>query len=603
MKCMPLFIILITVLAFPSSAQSKGLQDATVPETLRSIPLQAFAEMYADADPSIDVEELEDNGSAPLFSPAEGQVIWVGASRPVTWLRFKIPEGLRPGSAQDGAGEKSGAVSSSPYPEWLLIVKPSFSIILDHIDFYVPKSEGGFANFSTGALQKAFPGESLSRYFVFQLPPAAYTDEYCYLRLSSAIDVKVEIFLETSLSRGAQDKKDFLLYGVLFGVLVAMLLYSLALFFSLKDKSYLFYSMYIISAGLWLFFLQGFAKAIFGQNPGTDQIMLWFWVGSMLVWGSVFVAYFLRLKDGLAALNRLVLVLGTLGAVVSVAGLLKWYDIAFSLSHYLGIILPILGTATALIRLIQGFPSSLYFFIAWVFLGIGGLVFAFMGLKLLPVNYWTVNSSAIGVALQSVLLLMALSDRFRRMESETERLEKMQANYEARNLTDEATGLPNKRFLMAELDDLLEKAKQNKTLLSLLLVDVDNYRSLSDSLGSTRAEDVMVSLAFIAKSSTRGNDRVCSLGGDRLAVILPSTGAEAALKAAERIRERFALEGFHSKVSEGHTSDSLAITVSIGVAESTREDSRDSLLDRSDRAVNEAKSQGKNRSLYFRSSA
>jgi diguanylate cyclase (GGDEF)-like protein len=413
--------------------------------------------------------------------------------------------------------------------------------------------------------------------------------------------VKVDVFLETSLARDFQKQADFLLYGMLFGILAAMLLYSLTLFISLKDKSYLFYSLYTLSAGLWLFFLHGFSKALFGQNPGTDQRMLWFWVGLMLAWGSVFVAHFLRLKDGMAAMNRLILALGALGLVVSFAGLLGWYDIAFSLSHYLGILIPILGTVTALIRFIQGFPSSFFFFIAWIFLGAGGLVFALMGLKLLPVNFFTINSSAIGVALQSVLLSVALSDRFRRLESETERLEKIQADYEALNLTDESTGLPNKRFLMAELDDLMEKARQKRAPLSLLMIDVDNFGSLNDTLDGAKPEDVLAGLASIAKASTRGSDRVCSLGGDRLAVILPGTGAQPALNAAERIRERFASEGYRGEDSRGHASESLAITLSIGVAELSKEDSRDSLLDRSDKAVQEAKTKGKNRSIYIRS--
>ncbi|MPL59840.1 hypothetical protein SDC9_05396 [bioreactor metagenome] len=599
MKCTAILIIFAALLAPSSFAQNGGRQKATAQESLSLIPLQTIAELYANADPALTVEKLAGHEGDPLFSPVGGKMIAVGAKNPVIWLRFTIPEALR--SAGAGTGEKSGAAWSGLPPQWLLVVRPSFSIILDQVELYVPSVEGGFESFATGALRKAFPGEAFSRYFVFQLSPTAFGGEYCYLRLSSTTEVKVDVFLETSLARDSQEKIDFFLYGVLFGFLAAMFLYSLALFFSLKDKSYLFYSLYTLSAGLWLFFLHGFSKALFGQSPGTDQAMLWVWVGLMLAWGSVFVAHFLRLKDGLAALNRLVLALGALGIVVSVAGLLGWYDIAFSLSHYLGIILPILGIATALIRLIQGFPSSLYFFVAWIFLGIGGLAFALMGLKALPVNFWTINSSAIGVALQSVFLLVALSDRFRRLEGETERLEKIQANYEALNLTDENTGLPNKRFLMAELGTLVEKAKQRKTMLSLLLIDVDNFGCLSDFLGSAKPEDVLAGLASIAKASTREGDRVCSLGGDRLAVILPGIGAQAALKAAERIRVRFAQEGYRGDDSGRHTGESLMVSLSIGVVELGKDDDLDSLLDRSDRAVHEAKVQGKNRSVYLRS--
>jgi PleD family two-component response regulator len=84
-------------------------------------------------------------------------------------------------------------------------------------------------------------------------------------------------------------------------------------------------------------------------------------------------------------------------------------------------------------------------------------------------------------------------------------------------------------------------------------------------------------------------------------VILPGIGAQAALKAAERIRVRFAQEGYRGDDSGGHTGESLMVSLSIGVVELGKDDDLDSLLDRSDRAVHEAKVQGKNRSVYLRS--
>ncbi len=571
------FLILLLSLGLSSTLTAQPLTNPAPKNQVIEdvIALQSMAELYFNADPALVVEELSKPDKDPFFSPAEGRLIWTGAKAPVSWLRFKIPSGIT--------------------PEWLLVVKPSFSIILDYVEFYVPDGTGAFQRFATGALQKSYPGEPRSRQYVFQLPPEAYKGEYCYIRLSSVTDVSVEFSLETSLGRGARDRKDFLGYGILFGVLAAMILNSLSLYASLKDSAYLLNVLYLISATGWLFYLQGFSKAIFGQNPRADQALLWFWVGSMLAWGSSFSAYFLRLKEGLPGTYRAVLALAALGAVVGIAGLAGWYDVAFSLSHYLGIILPILGTVVALIRLVQGFPSSLYFFLSWLFLGIGGLTFSLMGLKVLPVSFITVNSSAFGIAFQSILLSVALSDRFKRLEMETERLTSMQTHYKEINLTDEVTGLPNKRFLFSELDEMIAKARRTNSHLSLLMVDVDNFKTFQASLAQNEGDEVLVALASVTKACTRESDRVCSLGGDQLVVVLPGIGVDTALKAAERIRTRFAQEAFGTTGNEEHDDAAPSLTVSIGISELLGEDSKESLLGRADKAMFEAKSRGRNR--------
>ena len=82
-----------------------------------------------------------------------------------------------------------------------------------------------------------------------------------------------------------------------------------------------------------------------------------------------------------------------------------------------------------------------------------------MGFKILPVNFWTVNGMAIGMTAESVLLSMALADRFKSLEVEKINLEKIQAHYRELSLTDALTGLHNKRFLRIELDLAVEESQ------------------------------------------------------------------------------------------------------------------------------------------------
>ena len=512
-------------------------------------------------------------------------MIWVGKNSPVAWLRFVVP-------VSEPAVGHDGAEGSEPLPQWLLVVRPSFSIILDYVDFFVPRGDGSFDELRSGAKAVVRPSEPRSRFFAFELPPGAFEGKPCYLRLSSETDVEVNLDIETSVGFGQSEGLGYTVYGIVNGILLAMVLYSFFLLLSLKDRAYLYYIFYIVSAGLWLFFVQGQAKLVFGQIPNFDQAMLWFWAGSMITWGAVFTAVFLRMKEGQPFLSRMFIVMAIFGAVVSVAGVLGWDDVAFSLSHYLGLALPVLVIAATIVRLSQGFPSAFYFLIAWSFLAVGGFVFSLMGFKILPVNFWTVNGMAIGMTAESVLLSMALADRFKSLEAEKINLEKIQAHYRELSLTDALTGLHNKRFLRIELDLAVERARETKMPLSLMLLDLDDFKMVNDSFGHAVGDEILATLARSMRSCTRESDSSCRYGGDEFVIIMPATLGEDAFLVAERIRNRFTSDNARDVESR-----KVRATVSLGVVEFNGVETAEAFQARADDAMYEAKRLGKNRSV------
>ncbi|HWP69243.1 MAG TPA: diguanylate cyclase, partial [Rectinemataceae bacterium] len=278
--------------------------------------------------------------------------------------------------------------------------------------------------------------------------------------------------------------------------------------------------------------------------------------------------------------------------VVSVAGILGWDDVAFSLSHYLGLALPVLVIAAAIVRLIQGFPSAFYFLIAWSLLAVGGFIFSLMGLKFLPVNFWTVNGIAIGMTAESILLSMALADRFKSLEAEKKNLEKIQAHYRELSLTDALTGLHNKRFLKIELDLAAARARETGTPLSLILLDLDDFKNINDSFGHTVGDEILATLSRSIRSCTRESDSSCRFGGDEFVIIMPGIWGVDAFQVAERIRNRFALDS--SRDIDGAA---LRVTVSLGIVEFNGKETAEAFLERADSAMYEAKRLGKNRSV------
>lgn len=565
-----------------------GMQPGAAPlsEGKRSIiQLDEESDFFFNASSELGIADVSGAELAPRFTPVDGRMIWVGESAPAAWLRFTIPV-----SELDSAQKTPG--TGAPASQWLLVVRPSFSIILEHVSLYVPRGDGSFEEIRSGAQAERRPDEPRSRFFAFELPSGAFEGQPCYIRLSGNTDVKVNFYIETAISFAQREGREYMAFGFLYGILLAMVLYSFFLLFSLKDLTYLFYILYILSAALWVFFVQGLAKLIFGQNPGFDQTMLWFWAGSMLTWGAFFASFFLRLKEGRPILYHVFLSLSALGFVVSLTGLIGWHDIAFSLSNYLGLALPVFIIGAAIARMIQGFPSAVYFLIAWFFLALGGFVFSLMDLKVLPVNFFTVNGVAIGMAAEAVLLSIALADRVKRFEVETKKMEKIEGNYRELSLTDGLTGLRNKRFLFNELELAIAKARDTKTPLSLLLLDIDDFKTVNDTFGHSVGDDILASLAHLMNSCTREKDSCCRSGGDEFVIVMHETARDDAFRVAECLRSRFAIDSV--RCIDGKD---IRVTVSIGVAEFDGDETGDALLARADGAMYEAKHRGKNCSV------
>lgn len=539
------------------------------------IDLAQISGYFFKADPSLTIDQVSSPAMQPNFTPVDGRPIWTGKHAPASWLRFTIPT------------EKLGSEN-----QWLLLVKPSFSIILDDVQFYVPRPDGGYDRLETGAKVKPNPSEPHSRYYFFELPASAFDGKACYLRISSETDVLMSISLMGAVSFAKDQAQSYLGYGLIFGIIIAMIFYSLFLLFSLNYRSYIYYILYSLTVGLWVFYVQGFAKVLFGQIPGVDQALLWVWAGQFITWGTLFTISFLDLKHGNLILYYTMAVSAALGGVVSLAGIMGLDNIAFTLSHCLGVAVPILVIGTAALRLRQGFRSALYYLIAWFFLALGGVVFSLMGLKVLPVHPLTTNALPIGIALESIFLAMALADRFKHLEEENKKLEANQAHFRELSLTDTLTGLRNRRYLMLELDQAIRRSDENGGPLSVILLDIDNFKLVNDRFGHEVGDDILVSLAHSIRSCTRPDDAACLYGGDEIVIFMSKISKEQAFSVAERIRAHFEVESL--RVIHGM---SFGSTISSGIVEYQQGETIDNLLSRADVAMYQAKKRGKNCSV------
>jgi two-component system cell cycle response regulator len=159
-------------------------------------------------------------------------------------------------------------------------------------------------------------------------------------------------------------------------------------------------------------------------------------------------------------------------------------------------------------------------------------------------------------------------------------------------VTDGLTGLHNRRYLERHLATLVQQATARGKPLSVLVVDVDHFKSINDTYGHAAGDEVLREFARRVRKAVRGIDLAGRLGGEEFVIAMPDTDAALAMLVGERLRQRIAGDPF--RIARGE--QAITVTVSIGIASlTTGDETPDVLLRRADEAVYRAKRNGRNR--------
>jgi two-component system, cell cycle response regulator len=159
-------------------------------------------------------------------------------------------------------------------------------------------------------------------------------------------------------------------------------------------------------------------------------------------------------------------------------------------------------------------------------------------------------------------------------------------------ITDALTGLHNRRYMESHLSTLVEQSAAREKPLTVLVLDIDYFKSVNDTHGHQAGDDVLREFAQRLRKSIRGIDLACRYGGEEFVVVMPETDMAVATMVAERLRRRIASEPF--PIEEGNAS--VEITISVGLAaRASASDTAASVLKRADQALYRAKRDGRNR--------
>jgi diguanylate cyclase (GGDEF)-like protein len=230
-----------------------------------------------------------------------------------------------------------------------------------------------------------------------------------------------------------------------------------------------------------------------------------------------------------------------------------------------GIILFVLGVLEMLMQTGVIRPTSVKYS------SVAAIVLVMIGASVVFVRFYEMKTSLRRI-------LINLSETERRLEHK-ERLA----------ITDALTGLYNRGFFDESLEEEVKDSIKNNRSLSLIMLDIDEFKSINDVFGHTIGDSVLAEIASVIKRNARASDLPARYGGEEFAVILPNTTIREAHEVSERIRKT--IEEIIFVVQERPDS---SVTISAGVTTLKGTDLAIDLLARADKALLAAKARGKN---------
>jgi two-component system, cell cycle response regulator len=209
------------------------------------------------------------------------------------------------------------------------------------------------------------------------------------------------------------------------------------------------------------------------------------------------------------------------------------------------------------------------------------------GLKLGADDYLAkpYNPLELRARVASMLRIKSLQDK---INSKRRQLEEL-------SITDDLTGLHNHRAMQQRLKDEFLRAQRYNDPLSLLMIDIDNFKATNDEHGHLFGDFVLIELAKVLREAVRETDFVARHGGEEFVVVLPQTHFSGCLPVAERVWRSVRDHAF----SDGKITGRITISIGVSFFPSRNVSSVEQLLGNADQALYQAKHEGRNRICLF----
>lgn len=454
-----------------------------------------------------------------------------------------------------------------------MVIRQDYPLI-DHLDFWASLADGQWTHIATGD-HKPFDSRPLdTRDFQFLIDIAPNTSRTFVFRYQTQGSLNIGLSVVSLDKQLDYLTKEYLAVGIYYGGFIVLLAYNLLLFMSLREKVFVYYALYVLSYGTYMSVHNGLSfQYLWPNSTWLANHSLIILLALSLLWAIRFAREILSSRRLAPVADRIAKLMEvSMWVTLLVGPFMEYHTVVVPLSALTGIIcfhLLVLGIVTFR----KGAKPARYYLLAFSALLVGVMAYMLKTFGFLPHNAFTQNAFQIGSLLEMVLLSLAIGSRLNELKLQT--------------TVDGLTGLHNRRHFNEQILTEFQKAQRRSQPLTLMVLDIDNFKHFNDTEGHARGDLALKAVADVLASAIRKPSISCRYGGEEFAVILPNTPATAGMTLAKRVRH----------LVEERTASDFCLTISIGVATMSNEcfESPDELFVAADQALYCAKEQGRNR--------
>jgi len=497
--------------------------------------------------------------------------------------------------------------------------------MIDSIDLYVVSQQQIIHREHAGDLL-AFGERTIPhRMFLFILLTNNLPEMQVFMRIKTTSSVQLPLTLYTPRGFFIADQKANLLQGLYFGIIIAMIFYNAFLYYSLRDKPYLFYVLYLTSYMGFQATLQGFAQQFFFDSVWIQNNAITFFGFLSIFLSFRFAISFLNLYDNNPKVSLWLKNLSYVALISIPLIVILPYVIVVKFMLVMAIVGSLLLLYSGLTLWGEGDSAARIYAIAWCTILVAFMLASLNKMGLIPRVFFTEEIMQFGELIQVMLLAIALGQRInyerrkraiaqqnllamqqnltatleKKVEGRTKELNQTltqleQANAELDKISriDGLTKVGNRRFFDDEFKREYLSSIRQTLPLAVILIDIDHFKMLNDQHGHQVGDLVLQDMAqMISLVAKRPGDKVFRYGGEEFVVLLSNTDDEGARLIAEEIRSN--AENLTLKLDGLHVS----ATISAGISVLDAWDdpiSREKLLKQADLAMYRAKENGRN---------
>lgn len=389
---------LILTLLFLIAGDLLGMDPIILTEDKGEYPLGLYLEILEDIEGKLTIGDVQRPETGKQWGKSKSQVPSYGFTKNVYWARFQIQ-------------------SNFNKDFYLEVAHP----LLDKIQFYQIQNNKEITRKETGDILPFHTRDVDYKNFVFHLPVTDSNDTIYYLRIESESSVQIPLTLWSPLKFTENKTKEMYIIGLFFGVMIVMALYNFFVWFSIRDKSYIYYVFYI-----------SFSAFFYANYIGITYQFLWLWspkvynnllpisLASTVFFMIQFTVSYLHTKETQPILYRILSFLAILLLVDLALPFLLSHRLAMATTILLGVPASPLMLVSGIITLRKGYKPALYYLIAWTMFLLGIISISLVTFGILPKNFITQNSMQIGSALEVILLSLGLANRINELKKEKE---------------------------------------------------------------------------------------------------------------------------------------------------------------------------------------